>query len=251
MSLTTSLDPASLAAIIGPLRQANLELARRYPGESGRRQPVHTVYGGAHLFRADSARKLGQLALRALDESAPDPASFAGALGLEDGGMARILHARVTEKLEREAVEDYRIDFEDGYGYRPDAEICSDGRNAVTPARPRNWVQELPSVRPLDAKPSRSMPKPRLPRTQRRCPRPRAENKERSKSSPPESGSTRVVPPPAARRRRPPEKGRAQDASRNPPSRSWSNSGRGTTRWSPGRSRAEKTCADRFTGRPR
>ena len=46
--------------------------ARAYPGEPEERQPVHTVYGGAHLFRADSAPKLGALALAALDEYAPD-----------------------------------------------------------------------------------------------------------------------------------------------------------------------------------
>ena len=32
------------------------------------------------------------------------------------------MHSRVVEKLKREPVEDYRIDFEDGYGNRPDAE---------------------------------------------------------------------------------------------------------------------------------
>ena len=35
------------------------ELAKRFPGESGQRQPVHTVYGGAHLFKSDTAIKLG------------------------------------------------------------------------------------------------------------------------------------------------------------------------------------------------
>ena len=36
-------------------------------------------------------------------------------------GPAR-LRARIVDKLTREPVEDYRIDFEDGYGHRPDAE---------------------------------------------------------------------------------------------------------------------------------
>ena len=39
---------------------------RHYPGETGRRQPVHTVYGGAHLFKADSAKRLGSLAQRSM-----------------------------------------------------------------------------------------------------------------------------------------------------------------------------------------
>jgi citrate lyase beta subunit len=79
------------------------------------------VYGGAHLFRADSARKLGDLALRALDDYAPDARSFAEALGL-DAALADTVYARVRAKLAREPVEDFRIDFEDGYGNRPDAE---------------------------------------------------------------------------------------------------------------------------------
>jgi citrate lyase beta subunit len=94
------------------------------------RQPVHTVYGGAHLFRADSAAKLGALALRALDEYAPTPAALAQALGL-DPGLTRIIYPRVRAKLEREPVEDFRIDFEDGYGYRPDAEEDATARRAA------------------------------------------------------------------------------------------------------------------------
>jgi hypothetical protein len=85
------------------------------------RQPVHTVYGGAQLFRSDVARRLGATALRSLDEYAPDAASFAGALGLAPA-LADAVYARVRDKLEREPVEDFRIDFEDGYGNRPDAE---------------------------------------------------------------------------------------------------------------------------------
>jgi len=54
----------------------------RFPGESGARQPVHTVYGGAHLFKSDTTRKLGALALRSLDDFAPDAATL-GEYGLE------------------------------------------------------------------------------------------------------------------------------------------------------------------------
>lgn len=88
------------------------------------RQPVHTVYGGAHLFRADTAPRLGALALRALEEHAPEPDDLARVLGLEERGeaFARALHARVAAKLARAPVEDFRVDFEDGYGFRPDDE---------------------------------------------------------------------------------------------------------------------------------
>ncbi len=119
--MKTSLDREATREIVARLQDANLAYQRLYPGETGRRQPVHTVYGGAHLFAADSARKLGALALRALGEYAPDAATFARALGIRDA-LAETIYARVREKLQREPVEDFRIDFEDGYGNRPDAE---------------------------------------------------------------------------------------------------------------------------------
>jgi len=119
--MRTSLDNDALAAQADRLRQANLRFAERFPGESGRRQPVHTVYGGAQLFRADSTPKLGGVALRALEEYAPDADVFAEVLGIP-AVLAETVYGRVLEKLRREPVEDFRIDFEDGYGNRPDAE---------------------------------------------------------------------------------------------------------------------------------
>ena len=108
-----------------PLRKrldaSNAEFARQYPGESTRRQPVHTVYGGAHVFRADTAVKLGALALETLEEFAPSANTLGQVLGLPRP-LAPIIYRRVVEKLRREPVEDYRIDFEDGYGNRPDRE---------------------------------------------------------------------------------------------------------------------------------
>ena len=104
------------------LRAANLAFVARYPGEGGSRQPVHTVYGGAQLFGSGAARKLGDVAMRALREYAPDAATLGKALGIEDHPALATIHSRVVEKLAREPVEDFRIDFEDGYGNRPDAE---------------------------------------------------------------------------------------------------------------------------------
>jgi len=120
MPASLTLEDLDVAA--SRLTRANEAFAARYPGEGGARQPVHTVYGGAQLFRSDSTGKLGQVALRALRDHAPDAATLAAALGLADAGLAERVHARVVEKLEREPVEDFRIDFEDGYGNRPDAE---------------------------------------------------------------------------------------------------------------------------------
>ncbi len=141
-------------------------LAARYPGESGQRQPVHTVYGGAHLFKSDTAVKLGSLAVRALNEHAPDANTFAQAIGLSPS-LAETIYSRVLEKLRREAVEDFRIDFEDGYGNRPDdeedrhaeiaaREVANGMRNRTLPPfigiRIKPFSQELTrrSVRTLD-----------------------------------------------------------------------------------------------------
>lgn len=76
-------------------------LRSRYPGDRPGRQPVHTVYVPAD--KVDGFREWGSLALDAMDDF-PWP----------DAG--------VREKLEREPIEDLRIDFEDGYGLRGDAE---------------------------------------------------------------------------------------------------------------------------------
>lgn len=120
--MKTLLDAQAIAPILARLAAANDDFAKSYPGESGARQPVHTVYGGAHLFRAESPRRLGHLALRSLETYAPDAASFTEAIGLAGCPFAGTLYRRVRDKLEREPVEDFRIDFEDGYGNRPDQE---------------------------------------------------------------------------------------------------------------------------------
>ncbi len=117
------------------------------------RNPIHVLYGGAHLFKADTPRKLGAIALKSVEGYAPDFAEFARAMWLEGADalpqfseivsqldaqfeddakkmkaenyaawFARTIYARTIEKLRREPVEDFRIDFEDGYGIRADAE---------------------------------------------------------------------------------------------------------------------------------
>ncbi|MDQ6765141.1 MAG: phosphoenolpyruvate kinase, partial [Verrucomicrobiota bacterium] len=123
MNPRTSLQPNENERISGPLMDANAQFLRRYPGESDRRQAVHSVYGGGHLFKADTAQRLGKVALRSLEEYAPDAASLARVLGTEaDEQLSTKVYDRVVEKLRREPVEDFRLDFEDGYGNRPDEE---------------------------------------------------------------------------------------------------------------------------------
>src|SRR5437667_6697908 len=157
-----SLSETSLQGIAEMLRASNNAFTEDYPGETGRRQPVHTVYGGAHLFRADTAQRLGQVAERSFAENASDFVVFARAIGLPRANelpdvlgyatglrqrlkdepdavreenkaawLAHTIHARVQEKLSREPVEDFRIDFEDGYGNRPDAEEDSHAESAA------------------------------------------------------------------------------------------------------------------------
>ncbi len=124
--MKTSLSQSDYAVHVARLRQANQSHALRYPGEAGVRQPVHTVYGGAHLFQANASAKLGAAALAAWNRYAPGPPGLAKLL--ESAGstipasLAATIHDRVGKKLESEAVEDFRIDFEDGFGNRPDSE---------------------------------------------------------------------------------------------------------------------------------
>src|SRR3954464_13775907 len=117
----TTLSEETLRDLAAQLRPQHERFAREYPGESGTRQPVHTVYGGSHLFKSDTTRKLGDLALKALSQYAPNAKEFAEAVRIEPA-VADTVYARVPEKLGREEVEDFRIDFEDGYGIRADAE---------------------------------------------------------------------------------------------------------------------------------
>jgi citrate lyase beta subunit len=117
-----SLDPGVLAEAAARLAEANRAFARDHPGEAAGRQPVHTVYGGAQLFAADLIPKLGRLGRAALDRYAPDPDVLGRATGLPPEAPLDRIYQRVRAKLEREPVEDFRIDFEDGYGNRPDPE---------------------------------------------------------------------------------------------------------------------------------
>jgi citrate lyase beta subunit len=72
---------------------------------------------------------LGTLALELIRNYTPDASSFSECLGLPLE-LANSVFERTVAKLEREPVEDFRVDFEDGYGYRSDAE--EDGHAAST-----------------------------------------------------------------------------------------------------------------------
>lgn len=117
------------------------------------RAPIHVVYGGAHLFKSDTAQKLGKIAVQTLETYAANFAEFARAMWLKgadalpvydepigdlekrltenaeavkaenfEAWLTWTVYRRTLEKLRGEPVEDYRIDFEDGYGFRSNAE---------------------------------------------------------------------------------------------------------------------------------
>ncbi len=87
------------------------------------RQPIHVLYGGAHLFKAESISKLGSIAINTLEQYAPDSESLIRSLGISvDSEISSNLHKKIKDKLALEPIEDYRIDFEDGYGIRSDTE---------------------------------------------------------------------------------------------------------------------------------
>ncbi len=165
--MKTTLTESQLNRLHSQIGEANDAFSKHWPGESSSRQAVHTVYGGAQIFKAETAARLGELARRSLEENAPDFASFARALrfpGWEklphsdkeismlteslgsgdealhrknpDARLAYSVYTRMKKKLEQEPVEDFRIDFEDGYGNRPDAEEDDDARrNALEVAK--------------------------------------------------------------------------------------------------------------------
>ena len=96
------------------LAEADAALATLYPGDRGVRQPVHTVYVPADRFHAGTVREWAEEAKAALGGS-----DLGEALELSPE-LAAEMYERVRAKLDREPIEDLRVDFEDGYGTRPD-----------------------------------------------------------------------------------------------------------------------------------
>jgi len=101
------------------LAEADAALTADYPGDRGVRQPVHTVYVPADRYDARTVSEWGAAARAAFDQYGASASDLAEALDLPVELTAEV-HDRVRAKLEREPIEDLRIDFEDGYGTRPD-----------------------------------------------------------------------------------------------------------------------------------
>ncbi len=93
------------------------------------RQPVHVVYGGADRFKSDISAKLGKIALKTLKEFAGNSSAFFNdALNVPITPESEKIYTRIINKLNKEPIEDFRIDFEDGFGIRSneDEDRCAE-----------------------------------------------------------------------------------------------------------------------------
>jgi citrate lyase beta subunit len=117
------------------LAASDYALQTRYPGDRPGRQPVHTAYVPANQFHAELTAEWGQQAIQALTSRAPSLADFCEAMGLADD-IAVVVRERVMAKLTNEPVEDFRLDFEDGYKPRSDGDAdAAEDADAVAAAR--------------------------------------------------------------------------------------------------------------------
>lgn len=118
--------------LFNSLKEANTAFQQIYPGDRSERQPVHTLYGGANLFKFDSAKALGARSLEIFTTYAPDHVVFGNVFGMDtQSGFSEKLYGKVIAKLKTEAIEDFRIDFEDGYGNRSNEEEDDTARTAA------------------------------------------------------------------------------------------------------------------------
>jgi citrate lyase beta subunit len=118
--------------------EAEAEHRRRFPVDAAMSQPLHTLYVPADRVTPTTTVEFGTEGLRLLETHAPDAAAFEDAFDV-DASVADRARTRVHAKLEREPVEDLRVDFEDGYGARPDDE---EDRHAEVAARALHAARE-------------------------------------------------------------------------------------------------------------
>ena len=146
--MNLSIPQDEYARIMSELERANKAFQNTYPGDRSDRQPVHTVYGGADLFSHDIAKKMSVSSLKAFTTYAANFVEFAKAIELDGhdelpnagdaiqnlvdqigresiseqkqskAWLAFATYNKVIQKLKVEALEDFRIDFEDGFGNR-------------------------------------------------------------------------------------------------------------------------------------
>lgn len=130
--MSTSIPTNKKEELFNNLKNANKAFQAIYPGDRSERQPVHTLYGGANLFKYDAASHLGKRALEIFETYAPDEKVFGKVFGLDvQSGFSKKVYNKVIAKLKTEAIEDFRIDFEDGYGNRSNEEEDETARTAA------------------------------------------------------------------------------------------------------------------------
>ncbi|MFV8262061.1 DUF6986 family protein [Mycolicibacterium peregrinum] len=134
--MTRRLDDAVLADIDRRLSAADAQLVGRYPGDNGRRQPVHTVYIPGNRYSATMPADWGAAALAA-GKDAGGLDAVAALVGASTGTDCEpeTLAVLVENKLATEPIEDLRIDFEDGYGTFDDATEDAEVAQAVAALR--------------------------------------------------------------------------------------------------------------------
>lgn len=121
--MSVSIPAEQKDQLFSKLKEANTAFQQIYPGDRTERQPVHTLYGGANLFKYDAAASLGKRALEIFETYAPDHKIFGNVFGMDTtAGFSSKVYNKVIAKLKTEAIEDFRIDFEDGYGNRSNEE---------------------------------------------------------------------------------------------------------------------------------
>src|SRR5450432_3902735 len=77
-----SINDQDKSLLMSRLQSANLKFQNTYPGDKPDRQAVHTVYGGANLFKSDTTVKRGEIALRILKTYPPNFVTLANILQL-------------------------------------------------------------------------------------------------------------------------------------------------------------------------
>ncbi|WP_370325811.1 aldolase [Euzebya sp.] len=120
------LGAEAVEGLLAGVAAADEAYRRDWPGRPAGRQPVQVLYVPADRVTATTAVEAGRTAADLLARFAPSTARFAEVMGLGSSGAAGEVRERVAAKLDHEPVEDLRIDFEDGYLDRDDAEEDAD-----------------------------------------------------------------------------------------------------------------------------
>ena len=80
--MNLSIPENKKSSIFNDLSSANHAFNKIYRGDREDRQPIHTVYGGANLFKSNTTQVLGEVALKSLLQYAPNFVEFAKAFQL-------------------------------------------------------------------------------------------------------------------------------------------------------------------------